>query len=726
MKNLILSIFILFVLPNKSFSQWTLQNSGTNNTLFSVDFLTESSGWIAGTDDLIKQTRDGGQSWSDFSDRHFPSYEWWLNIFIVNENDIYACGDIAALGGTQSYWIYTTNGGDSWVRQMGSMVPESSFWSDVFFLNNNLGWRVGHRNSEGRVHRTTTGVSGAWQSLITVPEVLSSVMFINENLGWVVGSNGRIYNSTDGGTNLTIQNSGTTKDLSSVYFINSSIGWCVGDGDGQAIILKTLNGGQTWSSTLPQNITKLYSIYFWDTNIGWACGSISSSSSDKGVILYTDNGGETWEVQHIENNCTELYDIDFVSNTTGWVVGSNGVILKTKSGEDDLEFKPLANMNYARFGAGYTFDGNYIYSVSGGISDSPWLSKSIDRYNLTNDTWTEFTTGLIPRGYCSAEYVSSQNKIYIFNGNTYTGVTYTDTIEIVNAGTGTISYSASNPYPVEYGGSAVWNDKIYVFGGSNSGVYSNRLYEFDPQSDSWTRLPDMEEAKQTSGRIIDGVLYVFGGYNGSVSKRIDAYDIQSSSWEKMADMPVGISAHATVGHCKYVWLVGSYDNIQSLAVYDTETNIFTQLSSDMIGRRHSGSVVARDNLYIFGGNQASSNSSALQSLEFTELYHYCITDAIEEIMTPVDFRLNQNYPNPFNPTTTIHYSLPEESHITITVFDMLGKKVNQVISSVQPAGSHSIQWNGTDHNGNPVSTGIYLYQIQTGDFIQTKKMVLMK
>jgi polyhydroxybutyrate depolymerase len=90
------------------------------------------------------------------------------------------------------------------------------------------------------------------------------------------------------------------------------------------------------------------------------------------------------------------------------------------------------------------------------------------------------------------------------------------------------------------------------------------------------------------------------------------------------------------------------------------------------------------------------------------------------------FSLSQNYPNPFNPTTTIHYTLPEESSVNITIHDILGRKVHEFISLNQFAGNYSIQWDGKDINGNPVSAGIYLYQIKAGDFVQTKKMVLMK
>ena len=101
-----------------------------------------------------------------------------------------------------------------------------------------------------------------------------------------------------------------------------------------------------------------------------------------------------------------------------------------------------------------------------------------------------------------------------------------------------------------------------------------------------------------------------------------------------------------------------------------------------------------------------------------------ISDNIAKI--PIKFTLLQNHPNPFNPSTAIHYTLPEQSSVNIIIYDILGRKIYQLLSSVQPLGSHLVQWNGTDSRGNMMSAGIYLYQIRAGDFIQTKKMVLMK
>jgi len=99
----------------------------------------------------------------------------------------------------------------------------------------------------------------------------------------------------------------------------------------------------------------------------------------------------------------------------------------------------------------------------------------------------------------------------------------------------------------------------------------------------------------------------------------------------------------------------------------------------------------------------------------------------EEIISiPSDFTLHQNYPNPFNPTTMISYDLPKEVNVNITIYDMMGRVVSNLVSSQQNAGYKSIQWNATNNTGQPVSAGLYLYTIQAGDYTQTKKMVLLK
>ena len=99
---------------------------------------------------------------------------------------------------------------------------------------------------------------------------------------------------------------------------------------------------------------------------------------------------------------------------------------------------------------------------------------------------------------------------------------------------------------------------------------------------------------------------------------------------------------------------------------------------------------------------------------------------IDDAAIPDVFALHQNYPNPFNPITRINYDLPEDALVNITIYNMMGRQVKTLIHSEQTAGYRNIRWNATNHLGQAVSAGLYIYTIRAGDFRQTKKMVLLK
>ena len=100
--------------------------------------------------------------------------------------------------------------------------------------------------------------------------------------------------------------------------------------------------------------------------------------------------------------------------------------------------------------------------------------------------------------------------------------------------------------------------------------------------------------------------------------------------------------------------------------------------------------------------------------------------SIDDISMPMEYALHQNYPNPFNPITTIRYDLPEAGYVNVVIYDMMGHQIKQLISGTEDAGHKSVVWDSTNDYGRPVSAGVYMYRIQTGEYIQTKKMVLLK
>jgi len=100
--------------------------------------------------------------------------------------------------------------------------------------------------------------------------------------------------------------------------------------------------------------------------------------------------------------------------------------------------------------------------------------------------------------------------------------------------------------------------------------------------------------------------------------------------------------------------------------------------------------------------------------------------AVIAVSAPLTFSLSQNYPNPFNPTTTIKFELPSTSVVSLNIYNSLGQLVKTLISGNLEAGDHSYVWDGTNQYGTKVSSGIYLYKIIADNYVQSKKMILMK
>ncbi len=115
------------------------------------------------------------------------------------------------------------------------------------------------------------------------------------------------------------------------------------------------------------------------------------------------------------------------------------------------------------------------------------------------------------------------------------------------------------------------------------------------------------------------------------------------------------------------------------------------------------------------------------SILLNKLYDQTAADDETDLSAiPINYNLSQNYPNPFNPATTIEYSLTSRGMVSMKVYNILGRYVKTLVDAEAPAGSYTVQWDGTDNNGHAVATGIYFYLMRAGDFVECKKMLLLK
>ena len=129
------------------------------------------------------------------------------------------------------------------------------------------------------------------------------------------------------------------------------------------------------------------------------------------------------------------------------------------------------------------------------------------------------------------------------------------------------------------------------------------------------------------------------------------------------------------------------------------------------------------------GNEKVYDLEALQQLGLHQQMAVVnnITSSMDnEILAPEVFTLHQNYPNPFNPETNISYDLPEDGFVSVNIYDLRGTLIKTLANDFQSSGYKTLKWNGTNDKGQKVSAGLYLYQIQTDGFTDTKKMALLK
>ena len=124
-------------------------------------------------------------------------------------------------------------------------------------------------------------------------------------------------------------------------------------------------------------------------------------------------------------------------------------------------------------------------------------------------------------------------------------------------------------------------------------------------------------------------------------------------------------------------------------------------------------IIAISAVYVQG-------ESDIVEIQFT----YTGTSANDILIAVIE--LMDNYPNPFNPVTNIAYSIKETGNIIIEVYNLRGQLVKTLVNEVKETGNYNIIWNSTDNSNKPVSSGVYLYKMKSGNYISTRKMILMK
>ena len=197
-------------------------------------------------------------------------------------------------------------------------------------------------------------------------------------------------------------------------------------------------------------------------------------------------------------------------------------------------------------------------------------------------------------------------------------------------------------------------------------------------------------------------------------------------------LPIQLSSFTGVslsdGHVRLDWTTLSEINNYGFEVQRkmaTEENFLTLTQSFIPG--HGTTNEPHSYSFIDSTATPSHWNYRLKLIDLDGAVHYTdpiavnVLTAVADVPTPAEFTLNQNYPNPFNPSTLIRYALPTASHVTLGVYSALGQLVTQLVNGQQQAGYHEARF-----SGEGLASGAYFCRIQAGDFVATRKLLMLK
>jgi photosystem II stability/assembly factor-like uncharacterized protein len=567
----------------------------------------------------VKINPDGGTGWNRQTNGTTPVPGFNGGVITTPPNGGSAC----------AFESYTTGGAssnDQWLvtPQLTNIQANDSLYFSLRY------WPNSYRDSmEVKISTTTPTVAGmtilAWRKNFAAVTGDTSWVRYGVKIGNLVPAGSNIYigfretvtdNLADGATfsldlvsvtagtpppptcqyTWSPQTSGTANQLLSVSTVSDQIGWAAGVGP---TVVKTTNGGITWSSATGTGITgDIYNIYAWSAN-----DAICTTSPAATFIYKTSNGGATW---------TQVYTLaggfinalQMVSPTEGYgegdPVGGKWTIVKTTDGGNTW-----ARMATEPTQVGTEAGWNNSLQV---IGTHIWFGTNATKVYHSTDLGVTWTSGA----------TTGTANTYGVHFNSITNGLAGGTAMVGTTNGGTSFTAVTSP------GTA----------GNMNGIEGQG-------TDWWALRSDANIYRSTNGGTAWTTAYT---QTAAVFQDIDFVDA--------AGCPKG-------------WAVGNAGAIARMA---TTTGI------------------------------ANYNNEI-----------------------PSSFNLKQNYPNPFNPTTNINFSIPKSGFVTLKVYDMVGQEVATLVNEVKSAGNYIVGFNASN-----LPSGAYFYRLESGNIVDTKKMLLIK
>jgi photosystem II stability/assembly factor-like uncharacterized protein len=381
--TMILPLFV-FVCFHRTLAvdvDWQKIQFESSSDITCIKFGDSNNGWMAGFSGAIFRTTDAGETWVDYS---VDTNNIFVDIFLLSDG---------------TGWIVGTDGAILKVNADGEIIQLESNsnlqFNSVFFLDKNIGWVTGEN---GIVLKTIDGGENWFILKYEIPDLhLWSIYFIDENNGWLVGDRGAVFSTSDGGLNWKIHTTPAIYRNLAVQFIDKLTGWIAGFG----FIIKTTDGGKSWITSIETTIFIIGNFRMLNSQIGFA-------TFDRNYILFTSDGGLSWEFIETPINAN-LFGFDIIDNNLFAVFEGSQLYrgLTTVSVENtDLNNNLKINIDYfnniIHISAVHTFEVN-IFNLKG---EQNYYNRDV----MNNDLKLDLNTLNLPIGLYILKVASNHDS----------------------------------------------------------------------------------------------------------------------------------------------------------------------------------------------------------------------------------------------------------------------------------------------------------------------------
>jgi len=732
-KLIFLLLIVIVALANSQGWREVLSPTYPAGTVFYKTFMVnENVAYVVGNNGIILKTTDSGINWTQLNSGVSRTL---YSIYFLNEQ-------LGFVGGSSRTLLKTKNGGITWDSINVTKIPNTAAAIyGLYFADSTKGWMMASTSSQGWILRTTDG-GNTWVIDTTIGKQLYSMHFYAPGKGIVVGKDvATIWYTKDG---VTWNNAPapdlsqfpyTRSDIRSVFMVSESVAVAVGWGTFAAglqpsIIIRSTDGGATWTQIIPpedkRTYDNLYAVWFKDSQNGIAIGGGLKGA----VALFTNDGGLTWNPMRVPIGAT-LYDASGIGDTI-IVACSDGIIIRTPNfgrsasttkipGATIYSMQVVGNRIY---GAGY--DGIFLSSRNLGETWEAGFICPTDGYSTPNVNGIYFLNELVGFSAHSYRLVAKTTD----GGNTWVSL-LKDTLSATNHCYDVFFFDENNGFVV---GQLATNVDV--------------IYKTTDGGQTWTTISGIVNkalraisfGSRTNGAIVGarlkGLYTTDGGTTWTQSTFVGVPSSLTSS--DLRDISfINETTAVAVGN---KIILKSTDAGKTWNYIDSSTGWLyaVRINKNGIGYASGAGLILKTtdggqtwtNLY----DQNVIRSATLYAVAIDTLNYAWVGGAYSLIYTnspvtfiklddeiPNDFTLSQNYPNPFNPTTTIEFSVPYASEVSIKIYNMLGQEIKTLINGGLQPGRYKVEFNASD-----LPSGVYFYIMRADKFAEMKKMLLIK